>query len=149
MKKTIATITLITMIVILSTTVSAKSATIISEKINRHTFKVERSAGVTMVKWNNKVYHRYDFKGKVKMIPERKLTYNMRTHRKGKFLYIERIVGKVVDNKGNGITSNGNPIKYTRIKPYIHKGDVIITYCVYSPYTNWFDDIDDRFDVIL
>ena len=28
------------------------------------------------------------------------------------------------------------------------KGDVIVTYCVYNPYTNWDDDVIERWDFI-
>ena len=154
--KKLATVVIATMVLSnIHTTAEASAVhpfkTAVSESINGYSLEVLKSRhdSTVLVRWNGKVYHRYDFGGKIRILPERKMTYKRRTHRKERFLYIERIIGKVVDSRGNGRTSLGNYISYKTLKPYIHKGDIVITYCVYNPYTNWFDDIDDRFDVIL
>lgn len=84
-----------------------------------------------------------------------KLTEKMLTHRSSKkhhIMYIERIIGKVIDNKKNGKVLNppvdgGYYISYASVKG-ARKGDVIITYCVYNPYTNWDDDVIERWDFI-
>ena len=84
-----------------------------------------------------------------------KLTEKMLTHRNGKkhhIMYIERIIGKVTDNEKNGTVLNppvdgGYYISYASVKG-ARKGDLIITYCVYNPYTNYDDDVIERWDFI-
>lgn len=84
-----------------------------------------------------------------------KLTEKMLTHRSSKkrhIMYIERIVGHVTDNKKNGKVLNppkngGYYISYRSVKN-ARKGDLVITYCVYNPYTNWDDDVIERWDFI-
>jgi len=102
----------------------------------------------TKVKWDGKVIRWYDFNGNVKLISERKLTERKLVSRKNRFLYIEKITGRVVNNYLDGRTTNGSYISYRCMKGKVHKGDVIITYCVYNPYTHWVDDVDERYDVI-
>ena len=83
------------------------------------------------------------------------LTENMLIHRSNKkhhIMYIERIIGRVIDNKGNGKVLNppkngGYYISYASVKG-ARKGDLIITYCVYNPYSNWDDDVIERWDFI-
>ena len=84
-----------------------------------------------------------------------KLTEKMLTHRSNKkhhIMYIERIVGHVTDNKKNGKVLNppkdgGYYISYKSVKG-ARKGDTIITYCVYNPYSNYDDDVIERWDFI-
>lgn len=84
-----------------------------------------------------------------------KLTEKMLIHRSNKkhhIMYIERIIGKVTDNAKNGTVLNppvdgGYYISYKSVKG-ARKGDLIITYCVYNPYTNWDDDVIERWDFI-
>lgn len=84
-----------------------------------------------------------------------KLTEKMLTHRSSKkhhIMYIERIIGKVTDNAKNGKILNppddgGYYISYASVED-ARKGDLIITYCVYNPYTNWDDDVIERWDFI-
>lgn len=84
-----------------------------------------------------------------------KLTEKMLIHRSSKkhhIMYIERIVGRVTDNNKNGKVLNppkdgGYYISYKSVKG-ARKGDVIVTYCVYNPYTNWDDDVIERWDFI-
>lgn len=90
-----------------------------------------------------------------KVIDCDKLTENMlihRSNRKHHIMYIERIVGRVTDNKGNGKVLNppkngGYYISYRSVKG-ARKGDLIITYCVYNPYSNYDDDVIERWDFI-
>ncbi len=103
----------------------------------------------TKVKWDGKVIRWYDFNGNVKLISERKLTERKLVTRKNRFLYIEKITGRVVNNRLDGKTTNGNYISYRCMKGKVHKGDAIVTYCVYNPYTHWVDDIDERYDIII
>ena len=84
-----------------------------------------------------------------------KLTEKMLTHRSSKkrhIMYIERIVGRVTDNKKNGKVLNppkngGYYISYRSVKN-ARKGDLVITYCVYNPYSNYDDDVIERWDFI-
>ena len=67
-------------------------------------------------------------------------------------MYIERIIGKVTDNEKNGTVLNppvdgGYYISYASVAD-AEIGDTIITYCVYNPYTNWDDDVIERWDFI-
>ena len=81
------------------------------------------------------------------------LTEEMLMTRKEKnIMYIERIIGKVTDNKKNGKIINppkdgGYYISYTSVKG-ARKGDTIITYCVYNPFSNYDDDVIERWDFI-
>lgn len=89
----------------------------------------------------------------VEVIDCNDLTLEMLTSRKEhNIMYIERIIGKVTDNKKNGKILNppvngGYYISYDRVED-ARKGDLIITYCVYNPYTNWEDDVIERWDFI-
>lgn len=67
-------------------------------------------------------------------------------------MYIERIYGIVTDNEKNGKVLNppddgGYYISYASVAD-AEIGDTIITYCVYNPYTNWDDDVIERWDFI-
>ncbi len=86
-----------------------------------------------------------------KVIDCDKLTEN-RNSKKHHIMYIERIIGKVTDNEKNGTVLNppedgGYYISYASVDG-ARKGDLIITYCVYNPYTNWDDDVIERWDFI-
>ena len=90
-----------------------------------------------------------------KVIDCDKLTEKMLTHRSSKkhhIMYIERIYGIVTDNEKNGTVLNppedgGYYISYASVDD-AEIGDTIITYCVYNPYTNWDDDVIERWDFI-
>lgn len=64
-------------------------------------------------------------------------------------IIIEKIIGVVTNNKGDGklLTGNGY-INYRNVKGF-HKGDVILTLCIYNPGSKATDDIVDRFDYII
>lgn len=91
----------------------------------------------------------------VKVIDCDKLTEKMLTHRSSKkhhIMYIERIYGIVTDNKKNGKVLNppddgGYYISYASVAD-AEIGDTIITYCVYNPYSNYDDDVIERWDFI-
>ena len=89
----------------------------------------------------------------VKVIDCNDLTEEMLTTRTDhNVMYIERIIGKVTDNAKNGTVLNppedgGYYISYKSVKGAI-KGDLIITYCVYNPYSNYDDDVIERWDFI-
>nr|DAZ55107.1 MAG TPA: hypothetical protein [Caudoviricetes sp.] len=89
----------------------------------------------------------------VKVIDCNDLTEEMLTTRtEHRIMYIERIIGKVTDNAKNGKVLNppedgGYYISYASVKG-ARKGDLIITYCVYNPYSNYDDDVIERWDFI-
>ena len=88
-----------------------------------------------------------------KVIDCNDLTEEMLTTRADhNIMYIERIIGKVTDNAKNGKVLNppvdgGYYISYASVED-AEIGDTIITYCVYNPYTNWDDDVIERWDFI-
>lgn len=60
------------------------------------------------------------------------------THRKGKrIVYIEKIISYSSGNK-YGYTQNGYYIAYNK---KVKKGNKVISYCIYNPYSNYPDDI--------
>ena len=89
----------------------------------------------------------------VKVVDCNDLTEEMLTTRTDhNVMYIERIVGRVTDNKKNGKVLNppkdgGYYISYKSVKGS-RKGDTIITYCVYNPFSNYDDDVIERWDFI-
>lgn len=69
-------------------------------------------------------------------------------------VFVERIIGKVIDNNGNGKVLNlakdnkeYDYISYANVKA--NKGDIIVTYCLYNPESNGEDDIIARWDYII
>nr|DAI69639.1 MAG TPA: hypothetical protein [Caudoviricetes sp.] len=89
----------------------------------------------------------------VKIIDCNDLTEEMLTTRKDhNVMYIERIIGKVTDNEKNGTVLNppvdgGYYISYASVED-AEIGDTIITYCVYNPFSNYDDDVIERWDFI-
>lgn len=89
----------------------------------------------------------------VKVIDCNDLTEKMLTTRADhNIMYIERIYGIVTDNEKNGKVLNppedgGYYISYASVED-ARKGDTIITYCVYNPYSNYDDDVIERWDFI-
>ena len=89
----------------------------------------------------------------VKVIDCNDLTEEMLTTRtEHNVMYIERIIGKVTDNKKNGKVLNppidgGYYISYASVED-AEIGDTIITYCVYNPFSNYDDDVIERWDFI-
>ena len=129
--------------------INTQAKLILKESNFHHTLSVTQDRSGTKVKWDKKTIRWYDFNGKIKIIPEGKLTYRMLRSRRNKFLYIEKITGKIINNKFDGKTKAGNYISYKKLKGKAKTGDIIITYCIYNPYTRWIDDIDERYDIIV
>ena len=89
----------------------------------------------------------------VKVIDCNDLTEEMLTTRtEHHIMYIERIIGKVTDNEKNGTVLNppvdgGYYISYASVED-AEIGDTVITYCVYNPFSNYDDDVIERWDFI-
>jgi len=141
-------ITICVFILMLGSPTYAK--TVATETINGYTIRITQHGDATKIKWCGKTYRKYHhFRGEVRIVSEGKLTARKLWSRKDKTLYIERIVGRVINNRLDGVSSNGGYISYKCLKGKVHKGDTIVTYCVYNPFTRWIDDVSDRFDIIL
>ena len=86
------------------------------------------------------------------VIDTSKLTYKAITHRKGTVI-VERVIGKVItDQKDGRVLNQGanteyNSISYRSVD--CKKGDIIVTYVLYNPETNWDDDVLARWDYVL
>lgn len=65
-------------------------------------------------------------------------------------IIIERCIGKVADENGNGYVLElpDEYISYASVEN-ANPGDVVLTYFVYNPDTNYVDDIMYRYDYIL
>ena len=120
--------------------------TVAKETVNGYTIKVTQKKGKTKIYWNGKLIRSYKFSGKVKIVNENKLTAKKLLNRKGKILYIERVTGWVINKRLDGKTSCGGYIKYH--KPF-RKGNQVVSYFVYNPFTKWIDDVDERYDAPL
>ena len=88
------------------------------------------------------------------------MTEEILTNRNGKII-VEKIVGKVTTDKLDGEILNcnvedggytnkdgGNYINYERVEG-AKKGDKILTYYIYNPFTNEQDDVLTRLDFII
>lgn len=127
------------------------SAKTVSECVNGAKIAVASNGNRVTVKWRGKKYRTFRLaKAKIRFVSEGKLTRRQLLSRKAKrIVYVERIVGRVTDNKLNGVTTNGHYMSYRSLRGYAHKGDEVVTYCVYNPFSNAIDDVIDRFDVVL
>lgn len=81
-----------------------------------------------------------------------KLTQDILTHRNGKII-VEKVIGEVTNNKLDGKILNckvdsGDYISYKRVEN-AKKGDKIVTYFIYNPFTNVEDDVMNRMDFII
>lgn len=89
--------------------------------------------------------------GSVKEYWCNQLTWEILENR-GDDIIIERIIGKCIDRKGNGVILNPadpdyNYISY-RCAKGVRKGDTVMTICIYTP-NGAADDICERFDYII
>lgn len=80
---------------------------------------------------------------KTVVIQETKLTDKMLATRKQKRIqYIEVQKVKVTNAKKKfGICRLGTKIDLSFVKGKLHKGDIVINYLVWNPYTNYEDDV--------
>lgn len=127
------------------------SARTVKESVNGATIAVASNGNRVTVKWRGKKYRVFRLrKAKIRFVSEGKLTRRMLLARKAKrIVYVERIVGKVVNSNMDGLTTNGHYMSYRSLRGYAKKGDEVVTYCVYNPFSKAIDDVIDRFDVVL
>ena len=72
---------------------------------------------------------------------------------RGDDIVIEKIIGVCENRKGDGrILNSADPgydyISYRGVKG-VHKGDVVMTLCIYNPGNGYVDDVADRFDYVI
>ena len=80
------------------------------------------------------------------------LTTDILENRNGKII-IEKTIGKVTTKEKDGVILNTkdkyyNYISYSKVDD-AEVGDIILTYFIYNPDTNYYDDILYRFDYII
>lgn len=86
----------------------------------------------------------------IEVVDSPDLTAEMLENRNGKLL-IERAVGEVLDDEGNGVIyglDNYNYISYRYVEG-ASKGDVVCSYFVYDPDSNCVDDVVARYDYVI
>lgn len=79
----------------------------------------------------------------VRMYREEELDAELVEGRNNKYILIEVIEGKCINNKGDGITDCGFYISYKRLN--FKKGRKYKTYCIYEN-NSYIDDVKARFD---
>lgn len=93
------------------------------------------------------------WKPKVKFFNTENYDYDKVTRRtKDHVIYVEVMVGKVVNKKRDGRLLNTLPpynyISYKFTKG-ARKGNTVRTYCIYEPWNNYDDGVDFRLDYIV
>lgn len=93
--------------------------------------------------------YRFNRKPKIRFINFNKLTWEMLESRKDT-LYIEITTGTQINAKGDGKVDTDDWHDYISYKRCgFKKGDRIRTYCIFNPYTQWEDDIVERYDEVI
>lgn len=146
---------IITLILVLAIPGKVQAATKSFGVMTAKTVKTKKGNYKVKVYWKGERIATYKFqeKPKVKFIYTDMLDYEMLTERKEKnILYIEINYGTCLNANGDGkidtIDSYYNYISYRSMEG-VKAGDRIITYCIYNPYTTWYDDIAERYDDFL
>ena len=88
----------------------------------------------------------------VQIYETNELTYEMLTNRNGKII-IEKVIGKVENDNLDGkilncIDEEHDYICYKRVDG-VKKGNIVLTYFIYNPYTSYTDDVLTRIDFII
>lgn len=104
------------------------------------------------------ISHLYD-KGFISMLilDTEDMTTDILENRKDNgVLVIERAIGMVTNKEkaGDGIILNAsdkdhNYISYRSVDFETNDGTIILTYFIYNPNTNYFDDVIERYDFVL
>lgn len=88
----------------------------------------------------------------MQIVESKDLTYDMLVNRNGATI-VEKCIGVVLDEEGNGEVINGIPdynyICYAGLEEDLQPGTVVLTYCVYNTDTSYEDDIILRYDYIV
>jgi len=93
--------------------------------------------------------YKFNRKPKIKFINFNDLSFEMLASRKN-ILYIEITTGTQINAKGDGKVDTDDWHDYISYKRCgFKKGDRIRTYCIFNPYTQWEDDIVERYDEVI
>lgn len=88
----------------------------------------------------------------VKVYGTTQLTYQTLVTREPDVLIVEEIHGIILDEDGHGRIDNGDDphdyISYCNLMEYAKPGDLVETYCIYNPNTQYEDDIIYRIDLV-
>ena len=90
---------------------------------------------------------------RIEIIDSSDLSLEDLRNRNGKII-IEKLLGKVINETGDGKILNPNDKDHDYISYKSHMedfevGDIIVSYCIYNPDTAYDDDIIERFDYIV
>ena len=102
---------------------------------------------------NTKYYDLAETSGLFKIYRSYELTEDILTNRKGTII-VEAVIGKCIDGKtGAGVVIGKeeeyyNYISYKDVKG-VKTNDVVCTYLMYNPDSNYEDDIIERYDFIV
>ena len=136
-----AIIVLITIAVLAASTAGVNADSGITSKTRK-----AGNAYTTTIRINGKVAKVKTAKHlKVKVVRSEKLTAGKVTRRAGKYVLVEKVNGKCLNKRGDGVTSDGHYISYKGIKGH-RKGAKYTTYLIYAD-NNAEDDITARLDI--
>ena len=139
-RKLFIIITIIAIFAVSTSTTFASSQT--------HKWKCKTRKHVTSVYMNNRKVCKMKTtrKLKCKVLSSEKITEKTLTHRKNKYVLIEKVKWTPTDEFGNGKTSTGHYIRYNYDADVEYKvGKYYITYIVYGN-NNYIDDVIKRID---
>lgn len=90
---------------------------------------------------------------RIEIIDSSDLSLEDLRNRNGKII-IEKLLGKVINETGDGKILNPNDKDHDYISYKSHMedfevGDIVVSYCIYNPDTAYDDDIIERFDYIV
>ena len=149
----IMVLVIIVAVFINSQTTHAK--TIFRDTYHGYELKISYNNGKTVIRWNGKKMRTYRGRYRVEMIDGAKLwnddeCYNKLIHRKNtRTIIIEKCHGTCEHNDyyKSGTIDGGSYIAYRCLGNKVKVDDEVYTWYVYTPRTNYDDDITLRFDV--
>lgn len=111
-------------------------------------------------KWKTSVYnnghklysYKTSWKPKVKIVYDEDLYYEKLINRqKNHIIYISYFYGRCITDKKDGEIITDSPYNYTsyRDADNVYRGDLVKTYLIYNPNSNYEDDIVDRIDNVI
>ena len=135
--------------VLISNTVYAKA----SRQYKSMSFTISRNGHWYLADcyWRGERIARYRFsrRPKIRFIKHDNLTYEMLSSRKNT-IYVEIMTGTQLNEKDGKIDTIDDYYNYISYNGCGFKpGDKIRTYCIFNPYTQWEDDVTERYDELM
>ena len=157
MRKVIKTTVLIAIICLLIAGAFPTAAHAGEQRASRLTYKVVQ---LKSGRWKTVIYHnshklysyKTEWKPKVKVVNDEDLTYRKLVNRqKNHVIYISYFYGTCINEKKDGEIITDSPYNYTSYRgaDNVQKGDLVKTYLIFNPYSNYEDDIIDRIDTVI